>query len=85
MTVLCKVVETEPLHYTACMQRACIRCISMQLTTEMLELVRSGAAPVPPRDRGRYFDLVSASLNKHQLARTRSDPVGAARIAATAD
>ena len=37
------------------------------LTGEMLERVRSGAAPVPPRDRRRYYDLVSASLAKDSL------------------
>jgi hypothetical protein len=37
------------------------------LTGEMLERVRSGAAPVPPRDRRRYFDLISASLAKCPL------------------
>jgi hypothetical protein len=30
-------------------------------------LVRSGAAPVPLRDRRRYYDLVSASLDKCSL------------------
>jgi hypothetical protein len=28
---------------------------------------RDCSRPVAPRDRGRYFDLVSASLNKQQL------------------
>jgi hypothetical protein len=37
------------------------------LTGEMLELVRNGAAPVPPRDRRRYYDLVSASLRRYPL------------------
>jgi hypothetical protein len=37
----------------------------MLLTGEMLELVRNGAAPVPPRDRRHYYDLVSASLGKY--------------------
>jgi hypothetical protein len=37
------------------------------LTAEMLERVRSGAAPVAPRDRRRYYDLVSASLGKCPL------------------
>jgi hypothetical protein len=40
----------------------------MQLTGEMLERVRSGAAPVAPRERRRYYDLVSASLAKCSLA-----------------
>ena len=39
----------------------------MQLTGEMQDLVRSGAAPVAPRDRRRYYDLVGASLAKDSL------------------
>ena len=39
----------------------------MQLTGEMLEIIRNGAAPVPPRDRRRYYDLISASLSKRPL------------------
>jgi hypothetical protein len=39
----------------------------MLLTGEMLDLVRNGAAPVPPRDRSRYYDLVSTSLDKGSL------------------
>jgi hypothetical protein len=39
----------------------------MQLTIEMLERVHSGAAPVPPRDRRRYYDLVSALLRRCPL------------------
>jgi hypothetical protein len=39
----------------------------MLLTGEMLERVRNGAAPVPPRDRRRYYDLVSASLRRCPL------------------
>jgi hypothetical protein len=39
----------------------------MQLTPEMENLVREGAAPIPPRDRRRYYDLVSASLDKCSL------------------
>jgi hypothetical protein len=31
------------------------------------KLVRNCAAPVPPRDRRRYYDLVSASLGKCPL------------------
>jgi hypothetical protein len=38
-----------------------------QLTSEMLERVRDGAAPVPARDRRRYYDLVSASLRRRPL------------------
>jgi hypothetical protein len=38
--------------------------VNVALTSEMLELVRNGAAPVPPRDRRRYYNLVSASLAK---------------------
>jgi hypothetical protein len=41
--------------------------VFMQLTQEMQDLVHNGAGPVPPRDRGRYFDLVSASLRKGPL------------------
>jgi hypothetical protein len=41
--------------------------VNVALTGEMLERVRSGAAPVPPRDRRRYYDLVSASLAKCSL------------------
>jgi hypothetical protein len=39
----------------------------MQLTAEMQNLIRDGAAPVAPRDRRRYYDLVSASLRKCSL------------------
>jgi hypothetical protein len=39
----------------------------MQLTSEMLERVHSGAAPIAPRDRRRYCDLVSASLRRRPL------------------
>ena len=41
--------------------------MNVALTGEMLELVRNGAAPVPPRDRRRYYDLVSASLRRCPL------------------
>jgi hypothetical protein len=41
--------------------------VNVALTSEMLELVRKGAAPVPPRDRRRYYDLVSASLRRCPL------------------
>jgi hypothetical protein len=41
--------------------------VNVALTSEMLELVRNGAAPVPPRDRRRYYDLISASLAKCAL------------------
>ena len=41
--------------------------IEMQLTHEMQDLVYNGAAPVPPRDRPRYFDLVNAALAKCSL------------------
>jgi hypothetical protein len=37
------------------------------LTGEMLELIRNGAAPVLPRDRRRYYDLVSAPLRRCPL------------------
>jgi hypothetical protein len=37
------------------------------LAGEMLERVRSGAAPIPSRDRRRYFDLINASLAKCPL------------------
>jgi hypothetical protein len=39
----------------------------MPLTSEMQNLVHGGAAPIPPRDRRRYYDLVSASLTKNSL------------------
>jgi hypothetical protein len=38
-----------------------------QLTDEMLERVHSGAAPIPPRDRRRYYDLISASLRRRSV------------------
>ena len=41
--------------------------MNVALTSEMLELVRGGAAPVAPRDRRRYYDLISASLSKRPL------------------
>jgi hypothetical protein len=41
--------------------------VNVALTSEMLELVRGGAAPVAPRDRPRYYNLVSASLRKCSL------------------
>jgi hypothetical protein len=39
----------------------------MQLTAEMQNIIYNGATPVPPRDRRRYYDLVSASLRKCPL------------------
>jgi hypothetical protein len=33
----------------------------------MLERIRDGAAPVPARDRRRYYDLVNASLRRRPL------------------
>jgi len=36
----------------------------MQLTDEMRDLIYNGAGPVLPRDRPRYFELVSAALRK---------------------
>jgi hypothetical protein len=37
------------------------------LTNEMLERVHSGAAPVPARDRRRYYNLVTTRLNRCPL------------------
>jgi hypothetical protein len=55
--------------------------VCAQLTSEMLELVRSGAAPIPPRDRLRYYDLVSASLRKGRPLLTNAALVEAIRAA----
>ena len=41
--------------------------VNVALTSEMQDLVRNGAAPVAPRDRRRYYDLISASLAKCSL------------------
>jgi hypothetical protein len=41
--------------------------VNVALTGEMQDLVRNGAAPVAPRDRRRYYDLISASLAKCSL------------------
>jgi hypothetical protein len=39
----------------------------MQLTDEMRDLIYNGAGPVLPRDRPRYYDLVSTSLRRSPL------------------
>ena len=36
----------------------------MQLTAEMLELVRDGSRPVPLRDRSAYYERVAAELRE---------------------
>jgi hypothetical protein len=41
--------------------------MNTQLTQEMQDLVHRGGRPVPARDRGRYFELVEASLGKGPL------------------
>jgi hypothetical protein len=41
--------------------------VLMQLTNEMLELVHSGAGPIPLHDRSSYYDLIAAELRKSSL------------------
>ena len=50
--------------------------VFMQLTNEMLELVHSGAGPIPLHDRSSYYDLIAAELRKTSL------PTNAAIVAA---
>jgi hypothetical protein len=38
-----------------------------ELSSEQLEIIRSGAAPLEPSDRGDYFDHVATLLREHDV------------------